>query len=236
MSRSSGFTRRLVAIAMVALLFACPGRAWAVSDPLEPLNRAVFQFNDAMLDYVIYPLGGLAKTWVSPHARDAARNVYNNLSETEFILTNLLQGDLKNASMSVGRFAVNSTVGIGGLYDPATRMGIVARSPEFSEAVCSLGVKAGAYLVVPLVGPTNLNSTAVLGVLWLGELYVLSMASNILVAADVVIDTAVGAAMLRHSVDPIDARNADPYNVQRAQYSQFIATACTSPSRTHAGA
>ena len=89
-------------------------------------------------------------------------------------------------------------------------------------------MRAGAYLVVPLVGPTNLNSTAVLGALWVGELYVLSMASNVLVAADVVIDTAVGAAMLRHSVDPMNAGGADPYKVQRSQYSQYIATACTS--------
>ena len=228
MPRASGFKGRLAAIALMALV-ACPGRAWAVSDPLEPLNRAVFRLNDAMLDHVIYPLGVLARTWVSPHAREAAHNVYNNLSETEFILTNLLQGDLRNASLSVGRFAVNSTVGIGGLYDPATRLGLVAREPEFSEAVCSLGVRAGAYLVVPLVGPTNLNSTAVLGALWVGELYLLSMASNVLVAADVVIDTAVGAAMLRHSVDPIDAGGADPYKVQRSQYSQYIATACTTP-------
>jgi phospholipid-binding lipoprotein MlaA len=213
-------------MAFVAALIAYCGSARAMTDLLEPINRAMFRFNDAVLDHVVTPAGDLAAKWLSPDVRNAARNMYANLSESEFIATNLLQGNFSAAGISLERMAINTTVGVVGVYDRATEFGITTSQPEFSEAVCSLGVPAGPYLVVPLVGPANVNSTIVLAGFWVADMYVLGLISSTLVAADIVLDTSVTAALLRHSVDPIDAKSTDPYEVQRREYFEYIEHSC----------
>jgi phospholipid-binding lipoprotein MlaA len=219
---------RILAIVTLAVaLLAHAGSARAMTDPLEPFNRAMFTFNDAVLDYVVAPVGGLAQAWLSPDVRHAAGNMYANLSEPEFIATNLLQGHFNDARISLERVMVNTTLGIGGVYDRATEFGLTTPQPEPGEAMCSLGVPAGAYLVLPLVGPANVNSTLVLSSLWVGHLYVIGLISTTLLAVDMAIDVTVGAALLRHSVDPIDTESHDPYTVQRYEYFQYIESACT---------
>jgi phospholipid-binding lipoprotein MlaA len=220
--------RATIALATFASgLIAWSGGARAMSDPLEPFNRAMFAFNDALLDYVVTPVGGVADRWLSPSVREAGRNMYANLSEPEFLVTNLLQGNFREARISLERVAVNTTWGIAGVYDRATEMGLVTPQPEPGEAMCGLGVPPGAYLVLPIVGPANVNSTAVLTGLWVGHLYVIGLISTTLLYADIAVDVTVGAALLRHSVDPVDAVSTDPYNVQRYEYSEYIDNACT---------
>jgi phospholipid-binding lipoprotein MlaA len=220
---------RAIAAAIVAVpLLAYGGRAHAISDPLEPFNRAMFTFNDAVLDYVIEPVGAFAEGWLSPGVRQAAHNMYLNISEPEFIATNLLQGNVRDAGISLQRVLVNTTVGIGGAFDPASQLGLVSRQTELGEAVCNLGVPAGPYLVVPLAGPANVNASALMSGLWVGHLYLIGLISPWLVAADLVIDVSVGAAMLRHSTDPVDSASSDPYQAQRREYEDYIVTACAS--------
>lgn len=88
---------------------------------------------------------------------------------------------------------------------------------------------AGAYLVLPIVGPANVNATTVFATVWVGHLYVLGLISNWLVTADIVIDASVASALLRHSADPINSESHDPYIVQRLEYYQYIETAYTLP-------
>jgi phospholipid-binding lipoprotein MlaA len=227
MHRSPIASGTLAALSLGLGLIAWPGSARAISDPLEPFNRAMFAFNDAVLDYVVTPVGGLAERWLSPAVRQAGRNMYANLSEPEFIVTNLLQGNFREARISLERVAVNTTLGIGGIFDRATELGFTTPQPEPGEAMCRLGVPPGSYLVLPLVGSANVNSTAVLTTLWAGHLYVIGLISTALLYADIAIDVTIGAAMLRHSADPIDAESSDPYNVQRYEYYEYIDNACT---------
>jgi phospholipid-binding lipoprotein MlaA len=227
MHRSPIVSGALAALAFGLGLVAWSGSARAMSDPLEPFNRAMFVFNDVLLDYVVTPMGNVAETWLSPDVRQAGRNMYANLSEPEFIVTNLLQGNVREARISLERVAVNTIWGIAGVYDRATEIGLITPRPEPGEAMCGLGVPAGAYLVLPIVGPANVNSTIVLTGLWVGHLYVIGLISTTLLYADIAVDVAVGAALLRHSVDPVDAVSTDPYNVQRFEYSEYIDNACT---------
>lgn len=219
--------RRFGIAALAVSLLWRVGPAYAIADPLEPFNRAMFTLNTAVLDYVITPVGEISQAWLPVGVRQAAGRFYANLSEPEFIATNLLEGNFDDARISMQRLAVNSTLGIGGLFDPATGYGWVSRQPEFTEAVCSLGVPAGAYLVLPLVGSTNVNSTVFLSSLWVGHLYVLALVSNWLMAAELAIDVAVAAALLRHAANPNDPVSSDPYHVQRHEYDVFVESACT---------
>lgn len=223
-------TALLRALAVMLPLFGFGNSAHAISDPIEPLNRAAFLFNNFLLDYVVDPVGSLAQAYVTPGIRQAAGNMYLNISEPEFIVTNLLQGNFGDSFISLERVAVNSTIGIAGIFDVATGMGLVARQTELSEAVCAMGVPAGPYLVIPIVGAANVNSTAVFSTLFVGHLYVLNLISPWLLVADLVIDTTVAAALLRHSADPINTDVTDPYLVQRLEYYQYIETACTVPT------
>jgi phospholipid-binding lipoprotein MlaA len=227
MHRPSMASRAIARMSLAVALMAYAHNARAMTDPLESFNRAMFTLNDAVIDYVVTPVGQLAQGWLSPGTRLAASNIYTNLSEPEFIVTNLMQGRFSDARVSLERVVVNTTLGIGGVFDPATRMGLVGSQPEFSEAVCSLGVPAGPYLVVPLVGSANVGSAIALGSFMLSEIYLLSLVSTTLVAADVVIDTSVAAALLRHSVDAIGTTGKDPYQVQRAEYFQYIEDSCS---------
>jgi len=227
MPRPSMASRAAATLSLAAALIAYAHNARAMTDPLETFNRVMFSFNDAVIDYVVTPIGQFAQGWLSPGTRRAASNIYTNLSEPEFIVTNLMQGRFSDAGISLQRVVVNTTLGIGGVFDPATQMGLVGSQPEFSEAVCSLGVPAGPYLVVPLVGQANVGSAIALSAFMASEIYLLSLVSTALVAADVVIDTSVAAALLRHSVDTIGTTGNDPYQAQRAEYFRYIEESCS---------
>lgn len=114
------------------LLSAYSNRAHAISDPIEPFNRAMFVFNDFLLDYVVDPVAGVAQTWLPLGVRQAASNMYLNVSEPEFIATNLLQGNFADSFVSLERVLVNSTIGVAGIFDPAnpTRPGRTSDGTE----------------------------------------------------------------------------------------------------------
>ena len=219
--------RRFGIAALAMSLIYRPDPAYAIADPLEPFNRAMFAFNTAVVNYVIAPVGSMAEVYLPVGVRRAAGRFYANLSEPEFIATNLLAGNFGDARISMQRLVVNTTIGIGGLFDPATGYGWVSRQPEFTEAVCKLGIPPGAYLVLPLVGATNVNSTVVLSSLWVGHLYVLALVSNWLMTAELMVDVVVAAALLRHAADPTDPVSSDPYHVKRHEYAVYVASGCS---------
>ena len=216
--------RTLVALAVLVVFAAGPARA--AGDPLESFNRAMFAFNNALLNYVVDPIAGYAQTSVSPRMREASHNFYENLSEWEFIVTNLLQGNYADFRVSVQRLAINTTVGIGGLFDPATGMGLYRRDTEWGEAICSFGVPPGPYLVLPAVGPANVTSFGVIAVVFVGGYYLLGQVATWLVVFDAVTDVATGAASLRHVADRPDAVSHDPYIVQRQEYLEYLEHGC----------
>ncbi len=216
----------LATLVLAALLILPASTARAAADPLEPFNRAMFAFNNALLENVVDPIAAFGETSVSPELRQISRNFYENLSEWEFIVTNLLQGNYADSRVSVERLAVNTTVGVGGLFDPATRMGLIRRETEFGEAVCSFGVPPGPYLVLPAVGPANVTSFGVIVVVFTAGYYALGQIATWLVVFDAVTDVATGAASLRHVADRPGAISDDPYVVQRQEYLEYLERGC----------
>ena len=220
----SAMARR--AILVLVTLLATSGAARAADDPLESFNRAMFAFNNAVLDHVVDPIAGYTQTSISPGVRQYAYNFYNNLTEWEFVVTNLLHGDYADSAVSAKRLAVNTTLGVGGLYDKATDMGLVRRETEYGEAICKFGVPPGSYLVLPTIGPANTTSFGVIVVVFAAGYYALGQIATWLLVFDLVTDVAVGAASLRHVTDRPDAINADAYAAQRSEYLAYLKRGC----------
>jgi len=146
----------------VALAFASavPATAWAadaVWDPFESLNRASFDLNAALAKVIADPVAAAYHNTVPDSVQTGLDDFFTNLREPVTAVSSGLQGDFQNAGTSVGRFAINSTVGIVGLFDVATDMGWVSRPEDIGATLCTYGIHAGPYIVVPILGPTNLR-------------------------------------------------------------------------------
>ena len=201
-------------------------------DPLEGFNRSMFSFNNQVVDHVIEPLSGTLRAWVPPPVREAGARFYDNLTEPEFIVTNLFSGNNADAGVSASRFAINTTLGVAGLFDPATEMGFIRRETEFGESMCRLGVPPHPFVVLPLIGPTNVWSAGLLTGFFAVEWYALSLISSLLATADLVVDISASAASLRHAADQPDMAARDPYDIQRADYLKYIEKGCgAAPSK-----
>lgn len=127
----------------------------AVADPLEPLNRATFKFNGAVRIAILQPVAKVYSTVLPKPAQDGVRNAVNNLKSPVIFLNDLAQGEGKRGGKTLGRFLINSTLGIGGLFDVAKRMGLERHGEDFGQTLGVWGVGEGFYLVLPLLGPSS---------------------------------------------------------------------------------
>jgi len=142
------------------LLTGSPARADDSGDPIEPVNRGIFWFNDQLDIYALEP-AGRAWHWVMPdQVETCVGNFFANLRFPVVTVNNILQGKVIDAGSDIGRFVVNSTVGIAGFFDPATDWGLVKHDEDFGQTLGVWGVPPGPYLVLPLWGPSNLRDGA----------------------------------------------------------------------------
>lgn len=125
------------------------------NDPLEPMNRVIFDFNDGFYTYVLDPLADGYEFIVPKPIRHMFANFLRNLSSPIRLINNLLQGDLDQAQITVARFMTNSTVGFAGLFDPATDWGMPLRDEDFGQTLAVWGANEGAYIVLPFFGPSS---------------------------------------------------------------------------------
>ena len=124
-------------------------------DPFENQNRAVFQFNESLDDYVLDPVahGWEFVTWQG--FREKIQNVFVNFAFPRRFIANLGQGKGYAALDELARFLFNSTVGIGGLFDPATHIGVELHNEDFGQMFGAWGIGSGPYWVLPFFGPSN---------------------------------------------------------------------------------
>jgi phospholipid-binding lipoprotein MlaA len=126
-------------------------------DPLEPLNRRVHRFNEAVDRRVAKPLANVYVKITPRPVRLGVGNFFNNLGQPVSALNALLQGKPKQAAQTVGRFLLNSTLGIGGVFDPATSANIPNKSEDFGQTLGVWGWKKSRYLELPLFGPRTIR-------------------------------------------------------------------------------
>jgi phospholipid-binding lipoprotein MlaA len=130
-----------------------------VNDPIEPVNRGVFGGNRWLDRAVIGPIARVYG-WVLPRpVKQAVRNVFTNLNQPAVFVNDILQSEGKRAEVAGMRFIVNSTVGLGGLWDPAARLGLPPHEADFGQTLGKIGVGPGPYLVIPLLGPSTVRDS-----------------------------------------------------------------------------
>jgi phospholipid-binding lipoprotein MlaA len=145
----------LILFSLVGLLAGCCGSSPGQPDPYEGVNRAFFGFNDGVDRYALEPA---AKGWtfVTPEAfRVALDKALKNLKFPVRFVSNLGQGEVVRAGSELVRFITNSTVGLAGFFDPATRIGLRSYDEDFGQMFGRWGIPPGAYWVIPIVGPSN---------------------------------------------------------------------------------
>jgi phospholipid-binding lipoprotein MlaA len=129
-------------------------------DPLESLNRTMWDFNYEILDeYLLRPTAVAYVEYMPQIARTGLLNMAENLEEPSNTLNNLLQGKLDGTFISLGRFLLNSTVGLLGLIDVASEIGLETKEEEFGEVLGKWGVGTGPYLMIPALGPSDVRSS-----------------------------------------------------------------------------
>lgn len=128
-------------------------------DPFEPMNRAVFSFNEAADDYVIKPIAEAYKFVLPEFVRTGVTNFFSNINDVLIAANNLLQGKPGHAANDIGRFLVNSTIGILGLFDVATDIGLDKNREDFGQTLGVWGVPDGPYVVLPFFGASNVRDT-----------------------------------------------------------------------------
>ena len=127
----------------------------AVYDPIEPVNRGIFAFNDWFDRWLLEPVA-IGWNALFPHSFHVSlRNVSENARGPVVLVNDLLQGKPIDAAEDLGRFLINTTVGLGGLLDPATSLGLEDNDEDFGQTFGVWGIPAGPFLVLPLLGPSS---------------------------------------------------------------------------------
>jgi phospholipid-binding lipoprotein MlaA len=125
------------------------------NDPMEPMNRYFFELNYAFDETLGKALAGWYYVALPNFAQDGIRNALRNLRTPVILANDLFQGEMNRAGITIGRFFVNSTLGVGGLVDVAKEFGLVYHNEDFGQTLAVHGVGEGPYLVLPLIGPSN---------------------------------------------------------------------------------
>ena len=214
--------RLLSVFLATALLASCAARRVTASpehDPIEGVNRKIFWFNDRVDTYVLEPVAS-GWAWVAPvRVRTSVKNFFDNLRFPIVTVNDLLQAKPVAAGSDVARFAVNTTVGVLGFFDPASRWGLEKHDEDFGQTLGYWGVPAGPYVVLPILGPSDLRDALGLGVDYAASVTPFFVDQFILIGANVVDAVDERSLILKEARDA-KASSFDYYIFLRNAYVQ----------------
>jgi len=141
--------------------FEQPGkvRPLEVSDPIGPINKGLYRFNYNFDRYVFLPVVNTYEFIMPNYVEKRVSNFFDNIGEFGNFTNGVLQLKPKSAGITLSRFVINSTVGIAGLWDPATHWKLQRQDEDFGQTLGRYGVGNGPYIVLPVMGPSNLRDT-----------------------------------------------------------------------------
>ena len=194
------------------------------NDPIEPFNRGSYAVHQAIDRNVLAPVARGYRAAVPDPVRLGVRNVLANLRSPVILFNDVLQGEPRRAGDTLGRFVVNSTLGLGGIFDVAgTRLGVRGHTEDFGQTFARWGVGEGPYLFIPILGPSNPRDLAGFGaglaadpLVWVGQ----GAAVEGLLwgrTGATVVDTRED---LLDTTDAVERSSLDPYATLRSAYRQ----------------
>lgn len=148
----------------LSLLLCLSFTSASADDPFEPLNRKVQRFNDVADEKVLRPIARGYDAVLPDPVQRRVNNFFGNLLDVGDLVNNFLQGKPKEGFSDLTRVIVNSTLGVGGLFDPATNMGLVDHQEDFAQTLSVWGIPRGPYVVLPLLGPSYVRDMFARGI------------------------------------------------------------------------
>ncbi len=150
-------SKRWVTAGFVAALACNAGAADETSDPLEGMNRRIQSFNDGADRWVLKPVAKGYNAVTPRFIRRCIGNFFVNITYPIVVVNQFLQGKWREGATDTARFVMNSTVGVAGLFDPATNVGIKLHDEDFGQTFARWGIGSGPYLVIPFLGPSTIR-------------------------------------------------------------------------------
>ena len=146
----------LISIMMlVFLLSSCSTTGSSKNDPLEPMNRAIFQFNEVVDDNIFEPVAKTYKYITPDPVETGVSNFFSNIGEVSTIANDVFQFKFKQAGYDFLRFSINTTIGVLGIFDVATSVGLKKNNEDFGQTLGYWGIPQGPYLVLPFFGAST---------------------------------------------------------------------------------
>lgn len=198
-----------------------------LNDPIEPTNRVFFKVNNTLDTYVMKPVAKGYVDITTQGIRNHVSNFTGNIGEPAEMLNFMASGNPTDAGTAMVRFLVNSTIGIGGIFDPASAMGYPETGTDFGLTMASWGVPAGPYLYLPVFGPSGARDVWNLPVEWFATPMEAAPASNALSYfgyGETGINLVNTRAEYLQPIDQINATALDPYATFRSLYRQSRAS------------
>jgi phospholipid-binding lipoprotein MlaA len=149
----------LIAVALVAGCASLPSGKPDPGDPWERFNRASFKFNDALDRAVLRPTARAYVKVMPRLVRTGVSNVFANLETVTTLVNDTLQGKMRAAGQDSARLLLNTTLGLGGLFDPASAAGIEKNDEDFGQTLGAWGMQSGPYVMIPFLGPSTVRDT-----------------------------------------------------------------------------
>jgi len=182
------------------------------NDPLEGLNRFTYGLNSVFRKAILDPLVTGYQAVTPDPVQEGLSNAASNLTEPVTAISSLLQGDGDNASVATQRFFVNTTLGMGGIADPATDEGLVQRREDLGQAAAKAGADEGFYIVLPILGPSNTRDA-------LGT--AVTTVANPLPLAVGAASGGIEYSDNKDTINDLTKGSLDPYVVEREAYRQM---------------
>ena len=146
----------LISIMMLVLLLSsCSTTGSSKNDPLEPMNRAIFQFNEVVDDNIFEPVAKTYKYITPDPVETGVSNFFSNIGEVSTIANDVFQFKFKQAGYDFLRFSINTTIGVLGIFDVATSVGLKKNNEDFGQTLGYWGIPQGPYLVLPFFGAST---------------------------------------------------------------------------------
>lgn len=195
----------------------------ALNDPIEPLNRVSYGVHNAIDTLALRPAAEIYRTLLAPPIRTGIRNVLSNLRTPVVLLNDALQGETQRFGTTLGRFVLNTMLGVGGIFEVATDFGLPPHSEDFGQTLAVWGAGEGPFLFIPVLGPSNPRDLTGFGVDLAAQPLTWISGSTALENAMVVRSVAGVLDAREGLIEPLDtltANSLDPYAALRSAYRQ----------------